>query len=83
MPIYAFTSVPEVYRRLALWWGVTPILEEFSTDSDVVVRELEGSVLARQLLAPGDHVVVVGALPFRPGEHANSIKVHSISTARR
>jgi pyruvate kinase len=83
VPIYVFTSEPQVYRRLALWWGVTPILEQFSTDSDGMIREIEGSLLARQALVPGDHVVIVGALPFRPGAHTNFVKVHSIGAARR
>ena len=83
MPIYVFTSEPQVYRRLALWWGVTPILEQFSTDSDGMIREIEGSLLARQALVPGDLAVVVGALPFRPGAHTNFVKLHSIGVARR
>ena len=83
VPIYVFTSESQVYRRLALWWGVTPILEQFSTDSDGMIREIEGSLLARQAIVPGDHVVVVGALPFRPGAHTNFVKVHSIGAARR
>ena len=83
VPIYVFTSEPQVYRRLALWWGVTPILEQFSTDSDGMIREIEGSLLARQAIVPGDHVVVVGALPFRPGAHTNFVKVHGIGAARR
>jgi pyruvate kinase len=83
VPIYVFTSEPAVYRQLALWWGVTPILEEFSTDSDGMIREIEGALLARQALVPGDHVVVVGALPFRPGARTNFVKVHGIGAARR
>jgi pyruvate kinase len=83
VPIYVFTSEPQVYRRLALWWGVTPILEEFSTDSDGMIREIEGALLARQALVPGDHAVIVGALPFRPGAHTNFVKLHSIGAARR
>jgi pyruvate kinase len=83
VPIYVFTSEAQVYRRLALWWGVTPILEQFSTDSDGMIREIEGALLARQALVAGDHVVIVGALPFRPGAHTNFVKLHSIGAARR
>jgi pyruvate kinase len=83
VPIYVFTSEAHVYRRLALWWGVTPILEQFSTDSDGMIREIEGSLLARQALVPGDLAVVVGALPFRPGAHTNFVKLHSIGAVRR
>jgi pyruvate kinase len=83
VPIYAFTSEAHVYRRLALWWGVTPIYEQFSTDSDGMIREIEGSLLARQALVPGDLAIMVGALPFRPGAHTNFVKLHGIGAARR
>jgi pyruvate kinase len=83
VPIYVFTSEEQVYRRLALWWGVTPILEQFSSDSDGMIREIEGSLLARQALVPGDLAVVVGALPFRPGAHTNFVKLHAVGAARR
>ena len=83
VPMYVFTSDERVYRRLALWWGVTPILEQFSTDSDGMIREIEGALLARQALMPGDLAVVVGALPFRPGAYTNFVKLHSIGAGRR
>jgi pyruvate kinase len=83
VPIYAFTSEANVYRRLALWWGVTPIHEQFSTDSDGMIREIEGSLLARQVLVPGDLTIMVGALPFRPGAHTNFVKLHSVGAVRR
>lgn len=83
VPIYAFTSEQHVYRRLALWWGVTPIFEQFSTDSDGMIREIEGALLARQALMPGDLAIIVGALPFRPGAHTNFVKLHSIGAVRR
>jgi pyruvate kinase len=83
VPIYVFTSEEQVYRRLALWWGVTPIHERFPTDSDGMIREIEGSLLARQALVPGDLAVVVGALPFRPGAHTNFVKLHSVGAGRR
>ncbi|MFN8635065.1 MAG: pyruvate kinase [Chloroflexota bacterium] len=83
VPIYVFTSDEQVYRRLALWWGVSPILEQFSTDSDGMIREIEGSLLARQALMPGDLAVVVGALPFRPGAHTNFVKLHTVGAVRR
>jgi hypothetical protein len=48
-----------------------------------MIREIEGSLLARQALVPGDLAVVVGALPFRPGAHTNFVKLHSVGAGRR
>src|SRR5581483_6205523 len=66
VPLYVFTSDPVVYRRLALWWGVTPILGDFPTASDDMIRELEKELLARHEVVPGALLVMVGAIPFRP-----------------
>jgi pyruvate kinase len=83
VPIYVFTSDSSVYHRLALWWGVTPILEHFSTDSDGMIREIEGALISRQDVMPGDLLVMVGSLPFRPGAHTNFVKLHAVPGSRR
>jgi pyruvate kinase len=83
VPIFVFTSDAAVYRRLALWWGITPIFEEFATDSDGMIRKIEATLLARQDIVPGDQLVVVGALPFRPGAHTNFVKLHGVGSGRR
>src|SRR3954462_1312666 len=48
VPVYVFTSEDTVYRRLALWWGVTPILAQLPTDSDAMIREIESALVARR-----------------------------------
>jgi pyruvate kinase len=83
VPVYVFTTEAQVYRRLALWWGVTPILAELPTDSDDMIRDIERELLARADILPGNLLVVVGAIPFRPGAHTNFVKLHSVSTTRR
>jgi pyruvate kinase len=80
VPIYAFTRSPAVYRRLALWWGVTPAMAQLAAHSEDLIEQMEGSLLERNAVAPGDLLVIVGALPFREGVHTNFIKLH---TARR
>ena len=78
VPIYAFTPDALVYRRLALWWGLTPILGRLATDSEALIEEMERMLLQRGGVAAGDLLVVVGSLPFRHGVHTNFVKLHSI-----
>ena len=82
VPIYAFTQNPVVYRRLALWWGVTPIMGELATDSEALIEEMERALLARGAVAGGDLLVVVGSLPFRQGVHTNFVKLHTANPGR-
>ena len=79
-PIYAFTPEPAVYRRLALWWGVTPLLlGATAADSLALTEEMERELLGRGAVKRGGLLVVVGSLPFRRGVHTNFVKLHTVS----
>ena len=82
VPIYAFTPDEVVYRRLALWWGVTPIWGRLATDSEGLIEEMERALLERRAVEAGDLLVVVGSLPFRQGIHTNFVKLHTIHGGR-
>ena len=83
VPIYAFTQNPTVYRRLALYWGVTPVLGKLPTHSEELIEEMEKTLLARSAVAGGDLLVMVGGLPFRQGFHTNFVKLHTVSSGRK
>ena len=77
-PIFAFTPNDDVYRRLALWWGVQPVLAQLPATSEALIRQVETTLLERGAVAPGDLLVVVGSLPFRQGVHTNFVKLHTV-----
>ncbi len=77
VPIYAFTRNPEVYNRLALWWGVTPLMAQLAAHGEALIDQMEATLLARSAVAEGDLLVIVGALPFRQGVHTNFVKLHT------
>ena len=83
VPIYASTPELSVYRRLALWWGVTPITADLASNSDELMRDMEHVLLSTGAVAPGDLIVVVGALPFRRGVHTNFVKLHTVGADPR
>ncbi|MDP8923265.1 MAG: pyruvate kinase [Chloroflexota bacterium] len=79
-PIYAFTPNDQVYRRLALWWGVQPIHAPLAPSAEALIQQMEATLLARGSVVPGDLLVVVGSLPFRQGVHTNFVKLHTVAT---
>jgi len=83
VPIYVFTSEPTVYRRLALWWGVRPVLAQLPADSESMLREGEALLLARDFVAQGDLLVAVGPVPFGPEARTNFVKLHTVGAGRR
>jgi len=66
VPVFAFTPSREVWRRLALWWGVEPLLRPWPATA----REMRGLLDAALLeagLSPGDLVVVLRWAPGAAG----------------
>jgi pyruvate kinase len=79
VPIYAFTNDPAVARRLALWWGVLPLVTEIRDNTDVMIERVERELLGRELVAPGETVVIVGATPLLTPGRTNFIKLQTLS----
>ncbi|MBI4493642.1 MAG: pyruvate kinase [Chloroflexi bacterium] len=81
-PILALTPDEQVYRRLALWWGVRPLACALAPHTEALVQQMEQEVLRRGLAQRGQSVVVVGAMPLEKGVHTNFVKVHTIGRGR-
>ncbi len=59
VPIFAASDQPEVTRRLALSWGVVPVLTEIGDDVAVSARRLGDELIARKALEAGSVIVLV------------------------
>ncbi len=74
-PILAVTPNRVTYNRLALVWGVTPILvDQFKTIDemiDVVTRTARES----RMVAIDDTMIIIGGVPFGIGGQTNFLKV--------
>jgi pyruvate kinase len=74
-PIIGVTTSPESYRRMALIWGVTPIMAPVSETIDDTLANSFNAARDAGLVKPGDQVVLTGGLPVgRPG-YTNLIRV--------
>jgi pyruvate kinase len=78
-PIVALTSRTEVYNRLALYWGVEPLLVTPAKDFGGMCATVERSLLERKVAKSGDLVVITVAVPFGSGQSANTLHIHRIS----
>jgi pyruvate kinase len=80
-PMIAITGSIEVYRQLALSWGVEPLYIE---DMEVLISQagmfeaVGQRLLAWKLSQSGDRIVITAGLPKLAHGSTNTIKVHHI-----
>ncbi len=77
--IIALTTNEVSYRRLALFWGVTPVLVGPSASTEELVDRVEATLLERNLALPGENVLITMAVPVGAGTSTNMLKVHQIA----
>jgi pyruvate kinase len=77
--IVALTTNEVSYRRLALFWGVTPVLVGPSASTEELVDLVEATLLERNLALPGENVLITMAVPVGAGTSTNMLKVHQIA----
>lgn len=77
-PIIAATNDAKSYQRMALIWGVHPIMVDIAPDSDSMMQACLDAVAQTTLVNDNDIVVLTGGVPVgRPGS-TNFIKIHRI-----
>ena len=82
-PIICATNRIETYQRLALVWGVQPVMVEIADDSDSMMQASIDAAGQTGLVKNDDVVVLTGGVPVgRPGS-TNFIKIHRIGQPLR
>ncbi len=76
--IVAFTAEAKVHRRLALLWGVLPILIEPLETTDEIIARAERELLDRGLCEHGEGVVMVAGAPPNRRAPTNLMKLHRL-----
>jgi pyruvate kinase len=83
IPILALCSSEETCRRMALSWGVEPVLVPAPTCTAQLVR-LSGEAASNVLHAHGDDVLTIAAgTPYNVPGRTNLIKIEKVSDALR
>jgi pyruvate kinase len=73
-PILALSTVPSTARRLALVWGVIPVLAEAPGSADAMLDAAPGIAAAAGLLRPGERAVITAGIPMGVAGSTNLIK---------
>jgi pyruvate kinase len=76
--IAALTSSEVTYRRLALVWGVTPVMMGTAAHTDELIDRVEQELSAHNLAQTGESVVITMSVPVGSGQSTNLLKVHSM-----
>ncbi len=77
-PILCFTPSKVTYRRMALVWGVYPLLvSEFNTIDDML-SIITKTAYEEELVNRGDTLIVIAGVPFGVGGQTNLLKIHQV-----
>ncbi len=77
-PIIATTPCERVMRKLALVWGVYPVLSQDSNSTDEIIDVSVQDALSQGLIKEGDLVVITAGIPVGVSGSTNLIKVHIV-----
>jgi pyruvate kinase len=78
LPLLAFTPEPAVRSQLSLTWGVETFMVPEVDSTDLMVRQVDTSMLSIGRYQPGDLVVVVAGSPPGTVGSTNLIRVHRL-----
>ena len=79
VPILAATDQEVVHRRLALSWGVAPILTDLSGDVNVAAGRIGQELLVRRAIAAGATIVLVSINPDLAPGSSNFLKIERVN----
>ena len=78
MDIIGMTVEPLSYRKLALSWGVIPVMSEEFTSMDVLFYHAKRAAVATGLVKKGDRIVITGGNPNGKPGNSNVINIEQI-----
>ena len=79
VPVLALTPSSEIVRRLALVWGAEGVLTDDVQDYEEMVTCSVRLSLERDMVAPGDLLVVVAGIPFGQRGTTNNLRIVRIA----
>ena len=76
-PLFAFTDIPGLHRRLRLIWGIEPFLMEFSQDPEQTIQEAIKRLIQEERVESGDQIVTVTNV-LADGKVVESIQLREV-----
>ena len=81
IPILALTPDHGTYNRLALTWGVEPMITPVVSHTDEMVKQVDGLLLESKRTTIGDSVIIVAGSPAGIPGSTNAMRVHRMGDA--
>lgn len=79
-PLFAFTDIPGLHRRLRLIWGMEPFHMEFSEDPEVTIQNAMKCLKEEGRVEVGDYVVTVTNI-LADGKVVEGIQLREVETS--
>jgi pyruvate kinase len=80
-PILCVTPNEVTYRRMALVWGVIPLLIPMFKTIDAMIETVVKAAEDANLVQRGDSLVLIAGVPFGIGGQTNFLKIHTVGEA--
>lgn len=77
-PIIAVTPREDTLKRLALVWGVHPILFDGADNTDEMMGKSIQAAMKKKVIKQGDLIVITAGVPVRETGTTNMMKVHVV-----
>ncbi len=78
VPIQAFTPEESTYRRLGMYWGVTPYHIPCCYSVEDMIQSVESNLLESQSIQNGQQIVLLSSLPVGAMRPPNFAFLHTI-----
>ena len=79
VPVFAFSPFDSVLRRIALYWGVTPVHMRRLQSTDKMVEAAARSLRGMGAVSHGEFIVVIAGNPIAKRGSTNFLKVHRVT----
>jgi pyruvate kinase len=76
--ILSLTPNPDILNRLALYWGVRPILMHEIGNVDQLIEALEKLLLDQKWVEEGDDLIILTGAPIVEKGHTSLMKLHTV-----
>ncbi len=78
-PLFAFTDIEGLHRKLRLIWGIEPFLMEFSKDPEITIQNAIRRLQEQGWVHTGDHVITVTNV-LADGKVVESIQLREVDS---